>query len=846
MEIINQILNSLPDTIQIGPIQVPHLLLMWVALALGFVLLVSLVIGIVAARRRKREVCSPDHCNIADCRRWVECAKRLDKEEDEAMFEVSESRDAEEPHAEGWAEEQFTYQLHETEAMEPQQAVEVDENGFALHDEAPAMPAEWQVVTEEATLSDEPFPDVAEPSMEDEYVPKASAMDGFVEDEPATEAPVPAPIVEEVFHSALSFGDTMYRTEFADEALPPIEDELDDLLRDENRERRFFARYEKPIYILAREQDAWLRAQRAIANDAVSASTPGIADDSLDSFCKETEQVPVEQVTAIEADTNEPETKENRTQAELVEEVAQADEGADMALLPDLAMFDQEEQAETPDYVRVIREMLHREAVYDHSEEAQVVCPETEIGASYIAQPDAASSNSIDLIMSSLERQAIEKEEERKREEERTAYLRTIRELLLRDIAYDHSEPVAMAPHAQAAVMSAPIENADVACEGANSIDLILAALAHSAPYVVDADKDSVQPTAEELVQEPLCDECMAEEEAILEAMEDLPSLDEFEETEETLSAEEAEEDLEEMMDTLPSLTDSTALFMPKYNRSFRSRLIQSSEETKAYYHFLKNEFLSYQKMRNSTSWSGEAFIMGRKTQVRMAMRGKTLTLYYALEPADYKTTVFHHRDCSAVRKYANTPMQVRIKSTLGLRRALALIGALATINGYTKSKHFNMVDYRPQLAYLTDEQLLELGLIKLNAWNEVGANPFQAYADKVLRVLPIGTCAEPHEVLFVIEEDNGVYRFVLKVDERAILLQDGFTDTPSAIKGVVGFCDAVPTFRRTLLREEEGYQFRMAQGRSSYRSILFASEEDAVFTASLLDSINDDAMIEC
>lgn len=152
-----------------------------------------------------------------------------------------------------------------------------------------------------------------------------------------------------------------------------------------------------------------------------------------------------------------------------------------------------------------------------------------------------------------------------------------------------------------------------------------------------------------------------------------------------------------------------------KYKRSFKSKLIQSSSDVKEYYSEVKNELLSYNKCRSSVAWQAESFIVGKKTLAKLALGGKTLCLFLALNPEEFDPQIFHHKDKRTSKKYAQVPMMLRVKSDLGLRKAISLIVAMMEDNGVERNSSREKEDYRRELAFRTDEELLTDGLIKLN-----------------------------------------------------------------------------------------------------------------------------------
>ena len=57
-----------------------------------------------------------------------------------------------------------------------------------------------------------------------------------------------------------------------------------------------------------------------------------------------------------------------------------------------------------------------------------------------------------------------------------------------------------------------------------------------------------------------------------------------------------------------------------------------------------------------------------------MTIRGKTLKVYYKLNPKDYKDSTLPIKDESKVKKYSEYPAVLKVKSDLSLKRALQLV----------------------------------------------------------------------------------------------------------------------------------------------------------------------------
>lgn len=153
-------------------------------------------------------------------------------------------------------------------------------------------------------------------------------------------------------------------------------------------------------------------------------------------------------------------------------------------------------------------------------------------------------------------------------------------------------------------------------------------------------------------------------------------------------------------------------IHMMKYDRSFIARIIQGSDEQKTYYGQVKMALLSYKKVNSNVAWGAERFNKGRETIARFKIRGKTLCLYLALDPKEFEYSVYHHADVSDNKSMHGTPMMVKVKSPLGVKKAIRLIDImLAKRNGI---KH-NVPDrdYVAMYPYETIEELIEDELVK-------------------------------------------------------------------------------------------------------------------------------------
>ncbi|MGN0823194.1 MAG: hypothetical protein ACI4NG_05420 [Candidatus Gallimonas sp.] len=220
----------------------------------------------------------------------------------------------------------------------------------------------------------------------------------------------------------------------------------------------------------------------------------------------------------------------------------------------------------------------------------------------------------------------------------------------------------------------------------------------------------------EEVAEEPVEEEPVEEEKEVVEEPSEEPDGGEIAAA---VAVAAQEEDLPEgVADTLndPSM-------MVRYKRSFIAKVIQSEDDVKHYYSEMKNALMSYDRMRSQVAWSNDRFTVGRETLAKIGIRGKTLCLYLALNPDAFPITVYHQKFAGDTKMYEKTPMMVKIKSHVGLKRAIRLIDTLMEREQGVKTENYESVDYTKMYEYKSDEALLEEGLIKTALVEKVDLN---------------------------------------------------------------------------------------------------------------------------
>lgn len=160
----------------------------------------------------------------------------------------------------------------------------------------------------------------------------------------------------------------------------------------------------------------------------------------------------------------------------------------------------------------------------------------------------------------------------------------------------------------------------------------------------------------------------------------------------------------------VPTVEDETKTV--RYKRSFVAKIIESEEEIKGYYSDLKNAILSYGKVRSQINWTNDRFSVENDSVIKIGIRGKTLCVYFALDPNEFPTSVYHQKFAGDVKMYEMTPMMIKIKSKGAVKRAIRLTELLMERYGLVKEAR-EPVDYAAQYFFRTEEELLAEGYIK-------------------------------------------------------------------------------------------------------------------------------------
>ncbi len=180
-----------------------------------------------------------------------------------------------------------------------------------------------------------------------------------------------------------------------------------------------------------------------------------------------------------------------------------------------------------------------------------------------------------------------------------------------------------------------------------------------------------------------------------------------------------------------------------RYRKSFLAKMALAEDTVKGYYNELKNALLAYKGVKCRTSWGYEAFNKGRTKLARMDVKTKSLYLYLAIDPQSLVDTKYNFKDMSAKKKYAATPVLMKIRGERKFKHALELIEKICGEELQLKRLETEPTDYR--LPLMTQDEMVEAGYVKMM----VGAIPVAPETEK--------SAEEPAEAVAVSAETETV-----------------------------------------------------------------------------------------
>lgn len=132
---------------------------------------------------------------------------------------------------------------------------------------------------------------------------------------------------------------------------------------------------------------------------------------------------------------------------------------------------------------------------------------------------------------------------------------------------------------------------------------------------------------------------------------------------------------------------------------SFIERLSEMDESVIEWHAQLQEHLTSYRKVKSRYSARCDSYRMGRDLLAKMAIGGKTLKLYLAVDPEDAALDdgKYHQRDLSETSAYQEVPFMLPIRSSLAVRKACRVIDYMMG--------NFNIPKKRPRRKRISDIQ---------------------------------------------------------------------------------------------------------------------------------------------
>ena len=284
-------------------------------------------------------------------------------------------------------------------------------------------------------------------------------------------------------------------------------------------------------------------------------------------------------------------------------------------------------------------------------------------------------------------------------------------------LAAPAEEPVAEEPVAEEPAAEEPAAEEPVAEEPA--------AEEPAAEEPVAEEPAAEEPVAEEpAAEEPVAEEIAAAEDGEEDDLAILPFPDETEEEDEEEEPEEdeasAESEEEDVLEIIPAAAQDAdwreGKVFVRYNFSFRARLIQSSPDVQRHYGEIMDEINAYDGVKTSISWRQMRVYKGRKTYALILFKGKKLCVAYALDPAEFAETKYRGQDKSEVRRFAKTPMLLKVFSDRKSRYARWLLAEMFSRDGIARGEAVRTGFLLP---YRSTAELIEDGLVKVMSSGE-------------------------------------------------------------------------------------------------------------------------------
>lgn len=129
----------------------------------------------------------------------------------------------------------------------------------------------------------------------------------------------------------------------------------------------------------------------------------------------------------------------------------------------------------------------------------------------------------------------------------------------------------------------------------------------------------------------------------------------------------------------------------------FATKMQKAPLEIKEYYNELKNELMAY-GLSSRVSIAGDTFRLHRKEYVKITLVGKTMKVYFALNPRSFQNSPIPVENEGDKALYADVPCLLRVKSNLACKRSKILAEKAMERDGFKKTKEVGNVNWVREL----------------------------------------------------------------------------------------------------------------------------------------------------
>ena len=154
-----------------------------------------------------------------------------------------------------------------------------------------------------------------------------------------------------------------------------------------------------------------------------------------------------------------------------------------------------------------------------------------------------------------------------------------------------------------------------------------------------------------------------------------------------------------ERLDIVP---DDSKMAMKEYleiiRRSFTEKMVKAPTEVQHKYDELKSYILAYNGIKSRVSATADSYRYKKELLIKMTIQGKTLKVFFALDPHSFDDSTLPIIDVSSKGSYAEVPTLLKVKSKLSVKRAKSLIDQVLQGKGLVQGEvveHEHAVDLK-------------------------------------------------------------------------------------------------------------------------------------------------------